>query len=75
MEKEADQNEKRLRDLAAMIAVHFGDFLLVVKPKDGGFGWTQSDSTWGLGACERYAAHIKDESLIAAMDRRMEDQD
>lgn len=53
MDEKPDPDIQRLKDLAAMIGVHFKDFLLVVRTQDG-MAWKYSDPTWGIGAAIRY---------------------
>jgi len=52
-DEKKDPDFIRLGDLGAMIAVHYPDFLLMVRTKQGGLAWKFTDPTWALGASVR----------------------
>lgn len=62
-----DKDIERIRDASARIGENFGDYLILVRVKDG-YCWKASDETWGLGAAERFVASVKDSALIARIE-------
>ena len=70
MADDKDRDEARLKDLGAQISVHFDDYLLLVRPRIGSFGWSQSDTTWAYGAAGRYVRHVDDAAMIEKLDEK-----
>lgn len=58
-----ERDTARLRDIAAMVRVHFQDWVLIVRTETI-CASSISDKTWALGAAELYVAHVKDEALL-----------
>ena len=54
---------KNIRDLAANIAEHYGDYLVILRDPKGGLEWKSSDPTWAVGAAERYLGHVRTQDL------------
>ena len=51
----SEEDIKKFRDLIHLISEFFPEYVLIVKHSEGkGVIWKSSDSTWALGALERY---------------------
>lgn len=56
-----------MRDVAANVAEHFTDYIVIGRVKDG-LVWRQSDRTFTVGACTRVIEHIKNDDSYSQSD-------
>lgn len=53
-----------LRQVGNQLQARFGDFLILVRTKDGTRAWNESNETWSRGACDEHITHHKDLEMI-----------
>jgi hypothetical protein len=53
-----DRDTKMMRDIAAKVAEHFPDYVLIIRGKDDGIHWTYSNGCYAAGACDRLKSSI-----------------
>ncbi len=63
---EQEINLDKFRNDVAKFSGNYVDFFVAVKRKDGNISWKSSDTTWAIGACQRYI------SMMEEMDRTNE---
>lgn len=62
--KHKSRNDNELmRDVAAGVAEHFEDYVVIGRIKDG-IVWRMSDRTFALGACQRAIDKIKQDDIV-----------
>jgi hypothetical protein len=74
--EEQEQKEKiaRVRDLFAMLKIHFADVVVIAR-YGGGFISEYTDRTWAVGACDRLKKSILDDDLLNEIDKRKGPED
>ena len=72
--RDGKESMDAFKSLCARIGERYHDYLLIVRDDPRGTTWHSSDSTWAIGAAERYMAGVfSSDHLNKVEDRMMED--